>query len=270
MATGRARLRRPRGSVRRTEAAREYVAPADDAARVTSRQEEPLRASAWPASPTNSGAQRRRGRERWPSGQVKARGQRGVAAATRLRPDLRSHRLSFRSQTSLRGRDRGAGESGGLPGRRAGARRKRATWSCSLSGVGGGRLLLARGRWQAGRAPSRPMAGLKVRREASRAYFERLPAGKPQRGFCVSRNRARCLPVWPRFPSIGHVVVKRGNGRRRRFEAWGVRARVCARGRALAAGGIGLFPLVPGLLRGGCALVGSSRVAPTGHSGRLL
>lgn len=104
----------------RAGAASERVAPADDAARVTSRQEEPLRASAWPASPTNSGAQRRRGRERWPSGQVKARGQRGVAAATRLRPELRSHRLSSRWQIiSLRGGDGGAAESGGLPGRRA-------------------------------------------------------------------------------------------------------------------------------------------------------
>lgn len=154
--SGRARLRRPRGSVRRKGAARECVAPADDAARVTSRQEEPLRASAWPASPTDSGAQRRRGRERWPSGQVKARGQRGVAAATRLRlrPELRSHRLSSRSQISLRG---GAAESGGLPGRCAGARRRRATWSCSLSG--GGRTIVAGKGPAAGRASPFPTDG---------------------------------------------------------------------------------------------------------------
>lgn len=146
------------------------VAPADGAARVTSRQEEPLRASAWPASPTNSGAQKRRGRERRPSGQVKARGQRGVAAAAHLRlcPELRSRRLSSRSRVNLRGGDRGAAGSGELPGRRAGPRRRRATWSCSLS-VGGGQLSPARGRWQVGRAPSRLMAGLKVRREAGGA-----------------------------------------------------------------------------------------------------
>lgn len=79
------------------------VAPADCAARVTSRQEEPLRASAWPASPTNSAAQRRRDREERPSGQVKAHGQRGVAAAAHLRlcpcPELRSRGSTFVEKT---------------------------------------------------------------------------------------------------------------------------------------------------------------------------